>query len=250
LALRAGFRAIDTANQRRHYFEEAVGDAVHAVLADGEVTRADLFLQTKFTYSWSQDMRLPYDIGASPAAQVTQSVESSLTHLRTSYLDSYLLHSPSSPGRLTDEDWQVWNAMLGLQRAGVIGLVGISNVSLAQLEMFPSELRPAIVQNPYRLQDRGQREVLEFCRTNGIAYQGFGILTANKSRLASPAVLRIAQRSGRTPAEVLIHLARRRGVIPVTGPSDPAHMRDALACGEFCLSEQDVECLDGTQGST
>jgi len=246
LAFRAGFRAIDTANQRRHYFEEAVGDAVHAVLADGEVSRADLFLQTKFTYSWSQDMRLPYDIGASPAVQVTQSVESSLRHLRTGYIDSYLLHSPSTPGRLTDEDWQVWSTMHGLQRAGVIGLVGVSNVSLAQLRMFPQELMPAIVQNPYRLQRGGQREVLDFCQANGIAYQGFGILTANKSRLASPAVLRIAQRTGRTPAQVLIRLACQRGVVPVTGPSDPAHMREALACEEFCLSEQDVECLEGT----
>ncbi len=175
-------------------------------------------------------MRLPYDIGASPAVQVTQSVESSLRHLRTSYLDSCLLHGPSTPGTLTDEDWQVWNAMQGLRHAGVIRLVGISNVSLAQLKMFPGELKPAIVQNPYRLQHGGQQEILEFCQANGIAYQGFGILTANKSRLVSPAVLRTAQRTGRTPAQVLICQARQCGVIPVTGPSDPAHMREALAC--------------------
>src|SRR5438093_13495434 len=73
LALAAGFRAIDTANQRRHYFEAAVGDAVGAFLRDGQCNRSDLFLQTKFTYVRGQDHRLPYDKNAAPAAPVVQS---------------------------------------------------------------------------------------------------------------------------------------------------------------------------------
>ena len=55
LALRAGFRAIDTANQRRHYFEEGVGQGLAAAYRAGLVTRNDLFLQTKFTYQRGQD---------------------------------------------------------------------------------------------------------------------------------------------------------------------------------------------------
>src|SRR5881392_2939440 len=61
LALDAGFRAIDTANQRKHYYEAAVGDAVAAAISAGTITRAELFLQTKFTYRDGQDHRLPYD---------------------------------------------------------------------------------------------------------------------------------------------------------------------------------------------
>ncbi len=85
LAIRAGFRGIDTANQRRHYFEAGVGQALAAAYRAGVATRADLFLQTKFTYRPGQDHRLPYDPDASLPLQVAQSLASSLEHLGTDY---------------------------------------------------------------------------------------------------------------------------------------------------------------------
>src|SRR5450755_84411 len=96
LAIRTGFRAIDTANQRRHYFEAGVGEGLAAAYRAGVVIRADLFLQTKFTYQRGQDHRLPYDPAALPAAQVAQSLASSLDHLCTDHVDSFVLHGPSS----------------------------------------------------------------------------------------------------------------------------------------------------------
>lgn len=87
-AIEAGFRAIDTANQRKHYYEEGVGQAVKKAIAARSVPRADLFLQTKFTYARGQDHRLPYDPKAPVAEQLRQSFESSLEHLGTDYLDS------------------------------------------------------------------------------------------------------------------------------------------------------------------
>src|SRR5436305_9310647 len=95
LALRQGFRGIDTANQRRHYHEAAVGQAVAAAAAGGLVARDTLFLQTKFTFRRGQDHRLPYDPEAPIATQVEQSVASSLQHLGTGVLGSYLLHGPT-----------------------------------------------------------------------------------------------------------------------------------------------------------
>src|SRR5439155_4467433 len=76
LALKQGFRGIDTANQRRHYHEAAVGQAVAAAIASGLVARDDLFLQTKFTFRQGQDHRLPYDPQAAIATQVEQSFAS------------------------------------------------------------------------------------------------------------------------------------------------------------------------------
>src|SRR5687767_7886392 len=76
-ALAAGFRAIDTANQRKHYHEAGVGAALRGA------ARAELFLQTKFTYRDGQDDRLPYDPTAPLAAQVQQSFDSSCRHLGT-----------------------------------------------------------------------------------------------------------------------------------------------------------------------
>src|ERR1051325_8844189 len=83
LAIRQGFRAIDTANQRRHYYEAGVGEGLTAAYHSGLVTRADLFLQTKFTYQRGQDHRLPYDPAAPLSIQVAQSMPSSLEHLGT-----------------------------------------------------------------------------------------------------------------------------------------------------------------------
>jgi diketogulonate reductase-like aldo/keto reductase len=104
LALRAGFRGIDTANQRRHYFEAAVGQALAAAARAGVVTRDDVFLQTKFTSRDGQDHRLPYDPSADLSTQVAQSMASSLEHLGTDHVDSYVLHGPMSRRGWTTED--------------------------------------------------------------------------------------------------------------------------------------------------
>src|SRR5438128_3934714 len=81
LALKQGFRGIDTANQRRHYHEAAVGQAMVTFIGSGLAARDDLFLQTKFTFREGQDHRLPYDPDAPIPTQVEQSFASSLKHL-------------------------------------------------------------------------------------------------------------------------------------------------------------------------
>ena len=181
LALQTGFRAIDTANQRRHYVESAVGDAVKASLASGLATRSELFLQSKFTHPAGQDHRLPYDINAPRAEQVAQSLESSLAHFGTTYLDSYLLHGPSSRLGLTDDDWQVWHAMEALQLAGKVRLLGVSNVSPEQLALLlrHANVQPAFVQNRCFARTGWDRDVRALVTDHGMIYQGFSLLTAN-----------------------------------------------------------------------
>jgi diketogulonate reductase-like aldo/keto reductase len=136
LALRMGFRGIDTANQRRHYFETGVGQGLAAAYATGFVARPDVFLQTKFTYQNGQDHRLPYDPDASHSVQVTQSLASSLEHLGTDYVDSYVLHGPSSGFGWSNADGEVWEAMCNERKAGRVRYLGVSNVSLRHLEQM------------------------------------------------------------------------------------------------------------------
>jgi diketogulonate reductase-like aldo/keto reductase len=76
-AIGLGFRGIDTANQRRHYNEAAVGSAICKALKGG-IKREELFIQTKYTYANGQDHRIPYDIRADYGTQVNQSFQSSL----------------------------------------------------------------------------------------------------------------------------------------------------------------------------
>ena len=195
LALRAGFRGIDTANQRRHYFEEGVGQGLAAAYREGAVTRADLFLQTKFTYRPGQDHRLPYDASASFSLQVAQSMASSLDHLGTDYVDSYILHGPASGYAWTAADTEVWEAMKKERDAGRVRLLGVSNVSLRHLEELAaahSEV-PAFVQNRCYARLGWDREVRRFCSDHKIIYQGFSLLTANLEVLRHPAIVSLAE---------------------------------------------------------
>lgn len=246
LALGAGFRGVDTANQRRHYVEQAVGDAVAAVLRTGTHAREDLFLQTKFTSVGGQDRRLPYDPSADAGTQVRQSFESSLAHLQTTYVDSYVLHGPSSSRGVTAEDWAVWRAMEDVHRAGQARLLGISNVALDQLEAIHhgSVVKPALVQNRCFARTGWDRKVRAFCAAHGIGYQGFSLLTANPREMESPAIRLAAKRTGRTAAQVVFRFALQAGMIPLTGTSSESHMREDLASLDFELEPGEVEAIE------
>jgi diketogulonate reductase-like aldo/keto reductase len=245
-ALDAGFRGIDTANQRRHYFEAAAGAAVAAWCDEGKGRREDLFLQTKFTSVGGQDQRLPYDADADPATQVRQSFASSLEHLRTTYVDSYVLHGPSSRRGLTDEDWAVWRAMETVQAGGQALRLGASNVSLEQLATLHqgSAVKPVFVQNRCFAVNGWDRDVRAFCSGHGIVYQGFSLLTANTHVLASPAVVHASKRAGRTPAQVVFRFALQVGMLPLTGTSSPVHMKEDLAALEFELEADEVRAIE------
>jgi diketogulonate reductase-like aldo/keto reductase len=243
-ALAAGFRAIDTANQRRHYFEAAVGEAL------GSSVREAIFLQTKFTYARGQDHRKPYDADADVATQVVQSMDSSLRHLGTSYVDSFLLHGPSAAKGISADDRAVWRAMGDLQRAGKARLLGVSNVSVEQLGLLidvagaVGAARPSFVQNRCYARTGWDREVRALCRDHGIAYQGFSLLTANRAEIASPELGSIARRTGRTVPQVVFRFAMQVGMIPLTGTSSQAHMRQDLACADFDLSPADIASIE------
>jgi diketogulonate reductase-like aldo/keto reductase len=250
LALRVGFRGIDTANQRRHYFEVGVGEGLAAAFRAGVVTRDDLFLQTKFTYQPGQDHRLPYDPEASLSVQVAQSMASSLEHLGTDYVDSYVLHGPSSGYGWTDADAEVWEAMKKERDAGRTRLLGVSNVSLLHLEQMADadSEAPAFVQNRCYARFGWDREVRLFCRERKIVYQGFSLLTANREVLRHPVATDLAARAGATAAQMVFAFARAVGMLPLTGTSDGEHMKQDLASSRLELSAEAVQAIEALAG--
>jgi diketogulonate reductase-like aldo/keto reductase len=250
LALRVGFRGIDTANQRRHYFEAGVGQGLEAAYRAGVVTRADLFLQTKFTYRPGQDHRLPYDPAAKLSVQVTQSMASSLEHLGTDYVDSYVLHGPSSNYGWSDADAEVWEAMRKERDAGRTRLLGVSNVSLRQLEQMSAVHAevPAFVQNRCYARLGWDREVRAFCDEREIIYQGFSLLTANMEVLHDPSVKALAARAKVTPAQAVFAFARSVGMLPLTGTFSAEHMKQDLASLQAALAPEEVREIEGVAG--
>ena len=249
-ALRAGFRGIDTANQRRHYFEAGVGEGLAAVYRAGLVTRADLFLQTKYTYQPGQDHRLPYDPDVDLATQVAQSMASSLEHLGTDHVDSYVLHGPVSGHGWTEYDVEVWGAMGRERDAGRTRLLGVSNVSLRHLQQMAATgaEMPAFVQNRCFAVRGWDRDVRAFCATREITYQGFSLLTANPEVLRHPLVAGIAARGGATPAQVVFRFAIAMGMLPLTGTSSPEHMTQDLASRTLELSADEARAIESLAG--
>lgn len=249
-ALGAGFRGVDTANQRRHYVEAAVGTAVASAIAAGGVSRSDIFLQTKFTSLGGQDRRLPYDPSAEVDAQVRQSFESSLEHLRTDYVDSYVLHGPTYRSGLTDEDWTVWRAMEALHEEMKTRLIGVSNVTLDQLAAIhaAATVKPAFVQNRCYASTGWDRRVRAFCSEHGIVYQGFSLLTANEHVLHSDVVGRAGQRLGRSPEQVVFRFALAVGMLPLTGTTSSEHMTEDLKVFDFELEKGEVEAMERIAG--
>jgi diketogulonate reductase-like aldo/keto reductase len=245
-ALRAGFRAIDTANQRRHYFEAGVGEGLAAAYRAEVVTRPDLFLQTKYTYQRGQDHRLPYDPAASLTAQVKQSLSSSLEHLGTDYVDSFVLHGPASGYGWSTEDSEVWEAMRSERDAGRTRLLGVSNVSLAHLQQMESSHAemPAFVQNRCFARFGWDRDVRMFCQDRNIVYQGFSLLTANQEVVQHPAFVALSKKLNATPAQVVFAFARSIGMLPLTGTSNPEHMKQDLASLRLELPADAVNALE------
>jgi diketogulonate reductase-like aldo/keto reductase len=250
LAIRAGFRAIDTANQRRHYFEEGVGQGLAAVYAAGIVSRSELFLQTKFTYQRGQDHRLPYDPAASLSDQVAQSMASSLEHLGTDCVDSFVLHGPSSGSEWTEDDAEVWEAMRKERDARRTRLLGVSNVSLRHLEQLEAAHTesPAFVQNRCFARTGWDRDVRAFCRARNIVYQGFSLLTANLDVLKHPVVISMAAAVNATPAQVVFAFARSVGMLPMTGTSNVEHMKQDLASRDLNLPSEMIQAIESIAG--
>jgi len=245
-ALHAGFRAIDTANQRKHYFEAAVGKALKQFLSETDLTREDIFLQTKYTFQASQDDRLPYDPSASISEQVQQSVEKSKSHLGVEKIDSLLLHGPSHRVGLHAIDWEAWRSMERLADAGHIHHLGVSNFSADQLRALldGANIKPGFVQNRCYTIVNWDADVRAVCKTENMIYQGFSLLTANTHFVQHPIVQEIAQTVQKWPAQIVFRYCLDLGILPITGTSDTRHMRGDLACLGFQLTESQRANLD------
>ncbi len=137
-----------------------------------------------------------------------------------------------------------------LDIAGTARLLGVSNVTLAQLEalLALAQVPPAFVQNRCFARTGWDRDVRACCARNDIVYQGFSLLTANDRELHAPAVRAVAERTGRSVAQVVFRFALHVGMLPLTGTTRSAHMREDLAAFDFELSEAEVATLERVAG--
>jgi alcohol dehydrogenase (NADP+) len=225
-ALHAGFRHFDCAERYRN--EREVGSALRAGLAEG-IAREGIFVTTKL---WNTNHR---------PERVRPAFEASLEKLGLTYLDLYLIHTPfafqpgdeqdprdSSGNILYDRGvtlLETWSAMESLVESGRCGAIGLSDIGLHELvPLFESaRIKPAVVQvesHPYL----PETELLEFCRQKGIVFLAFAPLGhgIRPGPLEDPVITAIAERVGKTPAQVLLAWAVQRGTALLTTPRTSA----------------------------
>ncbi len=244
-ALRCGFRGIDTACQPKHYHEPGVGAGM-AAFAQGKLSRSELYLQSKFTSLSGQDpQRLPYDPDAELAEQVTESLHSSLRNLGTEYLDCLLLHSPMPT---IPQTLEVWQAMEELVEQGKVLSLGISNCYNPRLLEYlcaTVRIKPQVLQNRFYAATGYDRIIRAFCVENTIRYQSFWTLTANPDLLGHPLMAGLAERYGKSRAQILFRYLTQVGVTPLTGTTSQRHMQEDLEIFSFQLREE--ECREVSQ---
>lgn len=230
-ALAAGFRHFDAAERYRN--ESEVGEALQTALAAEGLTRQDIFVTTKL---WNTNHR---------PDRVEAAFEASLKRLRLEYLDLYLIHTPFAfqPGEdqdPRDENGNViydkgvtlldtWRAMESLVDSGRVGAIGLSDVTLDDLIPIyeAARIKPAVVQveaHPYL----PETELLEFCKERGIILLAFAPLGhgMRPGPLEDPAVLAVAARVKKTPAQVLLAWAVQRGTAILTTPRTTARAKE------------------------
>ncbi|KLT42284.1 Aldo/keto reductase, partial [Cutaneotrichosporon oleaginosum] len=245
-ALKAGFRGIDTACQPKHYREDLVGVGLQRALADGLVTRDELYLQTKYTSIDGQDraQALPYDLRAPVGEQVAQSVARSLQNWGVDALDAVVLHSPLRTRAATLEAYRALEACVG---EGKIGRLGVSNIydadELAWL-IAQAQVPVSVVQNRWYEGNGWDWPIYDLCQKHGIAYQSFWTLTGSPSLLASAPLRALASRKGCTPEQAVYRLCQLWNITPLCGSTNETHMKEALAVESlFGHDEPEVTAL-------
>ena len=253
VAIRQGFRGFDTAAQRRHYNEQGSGAAISGAMKSGSVTRSELFLQSKYSFPRGHlPGQEPFDPKATTKDQVLQSFEHSLRNFGTDYLDSYILHGPWKHGRdLAPQDLEVWAALEDLYRAGRVRAIGVSNFGAEQLQALINDLSTSVVPMVAQIRtfaNRGWDDrvggVRGICESEGILFQAFSLLTANRMVLKDAGLQRMAIAREETVEQLLFRFAFHEGMVVLTGTTNEAHMDQDLTTSLSSMSDRGKQLSD------
>ena len=218
-ALQLGYRLIDTAVDYEN--QEQIGEGLRAC----EVNRDDVFLVSK--------VEEDEDTHAATRERVEQ--------LGVDRLDLCLIHRPPPDGA----GEELWDGLIEARREGLTGEIGVSNYSPEQLDLLieVSGETPAVNQiewSPFGHSD----EVMDHAKRDGVAIQAYSPLT-RRERLDDDEVEAIADRHGKTPAQVLLRWSIQSGADPVPKAAKPEHREEDLHVFDFELDESEMEALEG-----
>ncbi len=210
--------------------EDLVGQALVELQTKHNISRKDLFIQTKFTSIRGQDQSkpLPYDPRAPLIEQVRQSFTTSLKNLNTDYIDSLVLHSPLESHDLTMEVYREFEKFVDDGRVKQLGISNLYDLNGLKKLYEDARHKPSVIQNRFHAETNFDSDIRQFCREKNIFYQSFWTLTANRNILAHPVVKRLAQEHHGTSAQLFFRFLIDIGLTPLTGTTDEKHMKEDL----------------------
>lgn len=221
-ALDMGYRLIDTAENYEN--ERGVGEGIR----QSGVARADIFVTTKFNRKW-------HSVDGARAA-----CEASLERLGLDYIDLLLVHWPNpDQGRYVE----AFQGLVRLLEAGLVKSIGTSNFKPAHLQkLFDLGLVPHLNQiqlDPYHLRD----DLVEIHRAKGIVTGAWRPLGCGNAMLTDPVIAAVAERHGRTTAQVILRWLTQQGFVATPKSSNPTRMAQNLDIFDFTLSADEMALL-------
>ncbi|HEV8094906.1 MAG TPA: aldo/keto reductase [Burkholderiales bacterium] len=231
-AYELGYNFFDTADSYGpHIDEQLIAEALHPY-PKGLVIATKGGLLRPSPPQWVSDARPEH---------LRKALEGSLKRLRLERIDLYQLHAPDSKVPFADSV----GTLAELQRAGKIRHIGISNVTVRQLEEARRICPIVSVQNRYSIEDRSAEGVLKACEKAGIAFLPWYPLGAGAA-LRSARVKKIAAKLGATPAQIALAwlLARSPVMLPIPGTASIAHVEENFAAAKLQLSAGDLATLN------
>ena len=231
-ALEAGYRHIDTAE---FYFnEEGVGKA----LAETSLPREDIFVTTKV---WNTHQGFDATLRA---------FDLSMQKLGLDTLDLYLVHWPITkdfkedyPARFID----TWRALERLHEEGRVRAIGVCNCLKTHLNVLfdACKVPPMVNQIEYHFgfTDRDQMEAVAFSQANGIVVEGWAPLCRGNA-FGHPVLAAVAQKHGKTEAQVLVRFCLEHGVLPLPKSATPSRIIENADVFSFSLDAEDLAALD------
>ncbi|WFB59172.1 aldo/keto reductase [Paenibacillus sp. BR1-192] len=220
-AIAAGYRSIDTAAIYGN--EEGVGQAIR----ESGVSRDELFITTKV---WNDDQG--YE-------KTLQAFETSRKKLGLDIVDLYLVHWPGK-----DKYLETWKALIHLQKEGLVRSIGVSNFQIRHLQHIIEDTGVVPVVNQVELHPLlSQKELLGYARENHIVLEAWSPLM--QGNLDQPALAQIAEKYGKTTAQVILRWDIQNGVIVIPKSIKDHRIRENAGIFEFELSAEDMAAIDG-----
>ena len=226
-AIRAGYRSFDTAASYGN--EKAVGEAIAQAIAEGLITREELFITSKM---WVQDMK-NYEMAA-------KAIETSLSNLGLEYLDLYLLHQ--SMGNY----FEAYRAMEDAFERGTLKAIGVSNFFPQVLVNFCETVRIIPAANQIELHPFfAQNQALEIMKEYGVQPIAWAPLAEGKFNIFShPVLSEIAKNHNCSAAQVALAWNIQRGVVILPKSTKPSRVAENIQAGEIHLSDEEMEAIN------